>query len=141
MRNMQIKIFTLPVISDDKDTEELNHFLRAHKIIDVRRELVQTRDNSYWSFCVTYMPDSRVTAEVEKAIQSNRQGRIDYKEVLDSDAFERFARMRRLRKQIAEEEAIPAYAVFTDAELSEMAKLEVLDIANMQKIPGVDLTA
>ena len=56
---MQIKIFTIPVVADDKDMEKLNHFLRSNKVIDVRRELVQTRENSYWSFCVTYMPDCR----------------------------------------------------------------------------------
>ena len=36
---MQIKIFTIPVIADDNDVDELNRFLRSHKIIDVRREL------------------------------------------------------------------------------------------------------
>ena len=43
--------------------------------------------------------------------------------------------MRKLRKQIAESEAVPAYAVFTDAELAEMAKLEVLDTASIQNMP------
>lgn len=133
---MQIKIFTIPVIADEKDVEELNHFLRSQKIIDVRRELTQSNGNSCWTFCVTYMPEHRQQS-TDTVRNGSRQTKIDYKEVLNNDTFERFSRMRKLRKQIAESEAVPAYAVFTDAELAEMAKLEVLDTASIQKIPGI----
>ena len=34
---MQIKIFTFPLLPDAKDVEELNHFLRANKVIDIRK--------------------------------------------------------------------------------------------------------
>ena len=30
---MQIKFFTIPVVVDECDVEELNHFLRSHKIV------------------------------------------------------------------------------------------------------------
>ena len=30
---MQIRFFTIPVVADERDLEELNHFLRSHKII------------------------------------------------------------------------------------------------------------
>ena len=36
---MQIKIFNIPIGAEDTQMEELNHFLRANKIIDVKREL------------------------------------------------------------------------------------------------------
>ena len=36
---MQIQILTLPLLPDPSQLEELNHFLRSHKIIDVRKEL------------------------------------------------------------------------------------------------------
>lgn len=132
---MQIKIFTIPVVADDRDVEELNLFLRSHKIIDVRRELTQANDNNCWTFCVTYLPETNIqpTAKTD----GKRADKIDYKEVLAPEVFERFARMRKLRKEIADSEAVPAYAVFTDAELAEIAKLDVLDTANMLKIPGI----
>lgn len=132
---MQIKIFTIPVIADERETEALNLFLRANKIVDVRRELTQSDGNSCWTFCITYMPDLHSAPIADKA--DNRSGKIDYKEVLDSDTFERFARLRKLRKEIADKEAVPAYAIFTDAELAEISKLEVLDTANMLKIQGI----
>ena len=130
---MQIKTFTLPVTAGDKELDELNHFLRSQRIVDVRRELVQSDGLSYWTFCITYMLNPR-SSLLESQGNAGRSTKTDYKEVLDSESFERFARMRKLRKEIADSEAIPAYAVFTDAELSEMAKLPVLDTAGMMKI-------
>lgn len=36
---MQIRIFTIPLGAEVSLVEELNHFLRANKVIDVKREL------------------------------------------------------------------------------------------------------
>ena len=104
-------------MADERDVEELNHFLRSHKIIDMKRELTTSNDNSCWTFCITYMPDNGLT---QQRSNDGKREKIDYKEVLEPASFERFAQMRRLRKDIAEREAVPAYAVFTDAELAEM---------------------
>lgn len=133
--NMQIKIFNLPIGADDSAIEEVNHFLRANKIIDVKRELAMIDGNSCWSFCITYMMQNRQGENY--AVRGTNGRKIDYKEILEVDAFARFSALRRLRKQIAEEEGIPAYAVFTDAELAEIAKLSVLRIDAMKKIPGI----
>ncbi len=133
---MQIKIITLPVLAEEAEQEELNVFLRSHKIVDVRRELAQSADGCYWTFCITFLPSVKSEGR-ERFSNGEKQSKIYYKDVLDSVSFERFSRMRRLRKEIAESEAIPAYAVFTDAELADMARLEVLDAANIVKIPGI----
>ena len=130
-KKMQIKIFNIHIGTEENMVEEMNHFLRAHKIIDIKKELGIFGNNSYWTFCITYMLDN-------KPIDSSRvNGKVDYKEMLDSETFERFTNLRKIRKQIAESEAVPAYAVFTDAELAEMAKLFPLTLAGIQKIPGI----
>ena len=134
---MQIKIFTIPVVADEKDVEELNHFLRSHKIIDVKREITQSNGNSCWTFCIIYMPQTSAASMTTSHGDNSRREKVDYKEKLEPAVFERFTRMRKLRKQIAESEAIPAYAVFTDAELAEMAMLETLSLTNIEKIPGI----
>ena len=132
---MQIKIFNIPIGADESLTEELNHFLRANKIVDIKKDLAMLDGNSCWTFCVTYIQSARpLDAE------SGRNGsasKVDYKEILDPETFLRFSNLRKVRKQIAESEAIPAYAVFTDAELSEMAKLGNLTIEAMSKISGI----
>lgn len=93
---MQIKIFTIPVVADERDVEDLNHFLRSHKVIDMKRELTTSNDNSCWTFCITYMPDS--SPSVQRSGEGKRE-KIDYKEVLEPAAFERFAQNFAVIKQ------------------------------------------
>ena len=45
--------------------------------------------------------------------------------------------MREIRKRLAKEEGVPAYAIFTDAEMAELAKIEILTPAAMRKVKGV----
>ena len=130
---MQIKIFTIPLGAEESMTDEMNHFLRANKIIDVKRELAVLNGNSCWSFCISYMLSSKPITDTPKSTN----GKIDYKEVLEPEAFERFSALRKIRKQIADKEAVPAYAVFTDAELAEMAKLTNISTESLLTIPGI----
>ena len=129
---MQIKIFTVPVISGEQISEELNRFLRSQKIVEIDKHIVTQGGNSYWSFCITYLPVAGAVAP-----DSDRREKVDYKKVLDERAFRIFTILRTLRKRIADREAIPAYAVFTDAELAEIAKIENPDAVKIRVIPGV----
>ena len=99
---IQIQIFTLPLLAENLQIEELNHFLRANKIIDVRKEIAMLNGNSVWSFCVTYMPNGSVQQS------GNKGGKIDYKEFLDEDTFNMFSLLRKARKVISENEKLPA---------------------------------
>jgi superfamily II DNA helicase RecQ len=56
---------------------------------------------------------------------------------LDADEFIRFARLRDLRRAIAQQEAIPAYAVFTDEELAGIAKLVEITVSSMGTVKGI----
>lgn len=132
---MQIKLFNIPIGAEDAEVETLNHFLRANKIIDIRRELAIYEGNSCWTFCVTYMLPNKPSS-TESGLHDNTK-RVDYKNVLEPDIFDKFSNLRKIRKQIAEREAIPAYAIFTDAELAEMARLDVLTAESIKKIPGI----
>lgn len=128
---IQINIFTLPLAPSLQQTEDLNHFLRSHKIIDIRKEMAIVDGNSVWTFCVSYMQESTSISPIAK------NAKTDYKELLDEATFDVFSRLRKIRKSIADEEAVPAYAIFTDAELAELAKLKTLSLEAMQSIPGI----
>ena len=52
---MQIKIFTIPLAAEEAASENLNHFLRSHQVVDLKKELAVLYGNSVWSFCVTYI--------------------------------------------------------------------------------------
>lgn len=81
---MQIKIFNIPIGADDSMVEDMNRFLRANKIIDIKKELAMLGSNSCWTFCITYMLDNKPADNVK----TNGGGKIDYTEVLDAESIE-----------------------------------------------------
>ena len=125
---MQVKIYSIPILGGEESTDELNQFLRSRKILRVDTRLVNHGQTAMWSFCITYLDQS--APEREKK-------RVDYREKLDKASFRRFSKMREIRKRIAQEEAIPAYAVFSDAEMAGLAQIEELTIASMKNVKGV----
>jgi superfamily II DNA helicase RecQ len=129
---MQIQIFNFPAFTSQYEIDEMNKFLRTNRIIDVEKHFVESPDGSFWTFCVRYIegPNHPVFERKEK---------IDYKSVLDEQTFSRFIRLRDIRKEIAEKDAVPAYAVFTDAELAEIAGLSELSFKNMLSVKGIGL--
>ena len=50
LSDMQIKIFTIPIAGDDAILKEMNLFLRAHKIVDVRKEMANVDGCASWTF-------------------------------------------------------------------------------------------
>lgn len=127
---MQIKLFTIPITGGAQLVEEMNVFLRSKKILQIKEHLVSTEaDGSHWCFSVRYVEDVNI-AERDRV-------RVDYKEVLGEDAFRRFAALREIRKKVAQDDSVPAYAVFTDGELAELAKLETLTLTGMKSVKGI----
>ncbi len=130
---MQIQIFSIPILGGENELNELNHFLRAHRVADMQKQLVQKGDMNYWTFCVTYLD---VIVNKPQELEP-RKGKVDYREILDEPVFARFCEMRKIRKQIAENEAIPPFAVFTDAELAEIAKQDTPSLQSIKNISGI----
>jgi hypothetical protein len=60
---------------------------------------------------------------------------VDYKEVMNEADFAVFSRLRDLRKVIAEKEAVPAYAIFTNEQLAAMVTGKVDRLCQAE--PGV----
>jgi len=129
---MQIKIFKIAIEPDESKLEEMNKFLRGNKIINIEQEFYNDNNCAYWCFCIKYLVDLKAKWQEDKS-----NNRIDYKEVLDEVTFSKFTKLREIRKEIAVSEAIPAYAVFTDKELAEIAKLRELTEHTMKKIEGI----
>jgi superfamily II DNA helicase RecQ len=128
---MQIKIFSLPVLGGERLTEDLNVFLRSKRILQVREHLVSTEgEGTFLCFIIRYIDD------VELA-ERERGGRVDYRELLDEASFKRFSALRQIRKKVAQDDAVPPYAVFTDQELAELARIELLSPEAMKKIKGI----
>lgn len=124
---MQIKIFTISIPGGEHINDEMNVFLRSKRVLQVDSEFVSNTKGIFWCFCIKYLDDV-VPFSKEK---------VDYRQVLDEESFRRFSRMREIRKQLAKDDGVPAYAVFTDEELSRMAAIEVLTPSSMKSIKGI----
>lgn len=129
---MRFHFFTIPALDPGAAAEELNLFLGAHRVSTVQRELVQDGASSYWSVCVT-----SVDGEVAAAPSQSRRARVDYREILEADEFGLYDRLRTLRKQQADAEGLPPFAVFTNEQLAEMVRRRVTTRAALAAIDGI----
>ena len=124
---MQIKIFTIPVLGGERINEEMNAFLRSRRILHVDQQLVHDSTGAFWSFSVRYLGQE----------PKSQKKKVDYREVLDTASFQRFSEMRKIRKELAQKEGIPAFAIFTDEELSNLAQMTSLTYQGMLQIKGI----
>lgn len=129
---MQIKLFLIPIPDSFGICQEMNVFLSQHKILEVDQKFFHNEKGAYWSFCVRYIVgNSLLLQKVGNKIKT------DYKEVLKPEEFKVFSILRECRKILAAEDAVPAYAVFTDEELSNIAKLSELKSSMLKTISGI----
>lgn len=126
---MQVKLFTIPITGVTEYNEELNVFLRANKIVEVEKQLIQNSNGAYWCIWITYLQQT-LTEKTAKE-------KTDYMKELDAATFAKFSRLRQIRKEIATAESVSAFVVFTDAELAEIAKLAKITPAKLRAIPGI----
>ncbi len=127
---MQIKLFTIPIGDSGSAQQEMNTFLKAHKILEIEQKLISNNNGANWCFCVRYIEQAFSPASGSKT-------KVDYRQVLDEPTFQKFSRLREIRKSVAATEGLSAYIVFTDEELAELAKLEEITIKSMLSIKGI----
>jgi len=128
---MQYKVFAIPVLGDAQSEADLNHFLMTHKIIQVDKELITQGGLAVWSFCVGYQTSNQAEQK------SSKKPRVDYKEILTEEEFTCFAALRELRKQEAEKEGVPVFALFTNEQLAAMVQTKVVSKHQLKAIEGI----
>lgn len=127
---MKYRFFTIPAHAPDAAQEELNRFCAGQRLVSVDKQFVQDAERSYWAFCVCYL-------DGQEGPKATAKGKIDYREVLNEQDFAVFARLRTLRKELADGEGIPAYAVLTNEQLAELVQRRVQSAAALREIAGV----
>ncbi|MDI9338897.1 MAG: HRDC domain-containing protein [Alphaproteobacteria bacterium] len=126
---MQIKLFTIPINNIEDFNTELNNFLKNNKIIDVEKHLITLKNNVFWCFSVSYIDSPQ--------FQPKQKEKIDYFNILNTQDFSIFSKIRAWRKEKSDIEKIPPYIIFTDAELAEIAKLPHINIETLKSIKGL----
>lgn len=123
---MQIATFFVPLAGDPRSIEVLNAFLRSHRVLKVDKAFA----DGGWCFCVEWIEGENTTGDWKRKV------RVDWKEKLAPEVFERFAKLRERRKKIAAEDGVPPYMVMTDAQMAEAAKPAALTPEVLRRIEG-----
>jgi superfamily II DNA helicase RecQ len=110
----------------------LNTFLRTQRIVKVTRQWCEAGRDSGWAFCIEYLEGG-----VAGAANENATAKVDYKTVLPPEQFEIFARLRALRKSLAEKEGQPVFAIFTNAQLAEISQKGCKTLSDLKEISGI----
>lgn len=130
---MQIRIFNIPITDTGELLTEMNHFMSGHKVLEVEQRFFQNEKGGCWSFCIRHLPVNSTL----RSTRNERRNKVDYKQILSEDEFSNFSILREIRKILASEDGVPAYAVFTDEELSGIVRQGPLTEKNMLAVPGI----
>jgi superfamily II DNA helicase RecQ len=133
---MAYKVFLIPARNFEWAESELNHFLKTHRVLSMQREWVNCGLESYWSVLVDYL-ETTVKKEAAGPVSHSARRGIDYKEVLSAEEFEVFAHLSLLRKEIATNDGIQLFSVFTNEQLAKIVQSRVATTEQLSKIPGV----
>jgi superfamily II DNA helicase RecQ len=131
---MRFCFFTIPIQAPDEAATELNQFLASHRILAIDRQFAADGANSAWAICVSFDDG---TGGATPRLPMGRRGKVDFKDVLSEPEFAVFARLRALRKETADAEGVPAYAVFTNDQLADMVQRRATSVAALREIAGV----
>jgi superfamily II DNA helicase RecQ len=133
---MAYRFFQVSVRDSGVAEEELNRFLRGHRVLSVDRRWVDLGTESYWSFCVDYLEPASTSGSSARP-SGEQRGKVDYREVLNPEQFAAFVKLRTLRQAISKEEAVPVYVVFTNEQLAAMVQKGAASKADLGRIDGV----
>jgi len=125
----QFQSFYISPFGESHVCDDLNLFLRSHRIVNVEKRLIDGERGTGWLFLVEY------GAELKPSGASSP--RIDYREVLTEQEYAMFEQRRNVRKAISEKQGVPVYTVFTNEQLAAMVKKPPTELKDIQALPGV----
>ena len=133
---MKYKFFKIPVSDPVSAETELNAFIAQHRISHIDSHFVADAANSFWLLCLTWVDSEATLAER----LPKRKNKIDYKEVLSETDFSLYAKLRDLRKELAEREGTPVYNLFTNEQLATIVQQRILTKSALLAVEGIGQT-
>jgi superfamily II DNA helicase RecQ len=137
--DLQIKFFSVPVGYESDVEQDMNQFLRHHKIVNIRKEFVCQSDQICWCYAVEYLSDSQKddTSANDKKKKKDDKPKIDYAEVLSPDDFAIYAKMRTWRKELADKKGEYAFTILTNAQMAQIAEKKIHTLQDLEKVSGI----
>jgi len=135
-----MRFFSVPALDPASAEAELNRLLAAGRVAGLERQFVAAGAASFWAVCVSLADGP---GPLPAALKAGAGRKLDYREVLSEADFAVFARLRDLRKTLAEAEGVPPYAVlppyavFTNEQLAALVTGRVHSVEAMARIEGI----
>jgi superfamily II DNA helicase RecQ len=129
---VKLRFFAVPMLDGDEESHELNRFLATSRVLHVERHFVSDGPRSAWAICVSYLDRGGRPAH-----EQGQGKRVDYREILSESDFAVYAKLRSLRKSMAENDGLPAYTLFTNEQLAAMVQKRVTSLKALEEVPGV----
>lgn len=134
---MRFHLFQYP-LPGTADLDDLNAFLAGHRVAAVQQHVVPTPAGAQLVFVVqTIEGAAAANAGGHRRAEQRSEGKIDYREVLSAPDFAQYSRLRDERRRIADQEGVPVYTVFSNAQLAEIVRRAVRTKAELLAIDGI----
>jgi superfamily II DNA helicase RecQ len=128
---MNFEFYRVGTGGDLEGSAALNKALAAGGIVSIRKEFVQNADASYWAFCIERVRGKEPTTATRKISES-----VDYKQLLTAEEFKVYSKLREVRKRLAAADAVPAFSIATNEQLSQIVKQRVASKSGFLQIEG-----
>ena len=128
---MKLRFFAVPMLDGEEESQELNRFLATNRVLLVERHFVSDGPRSAWAICVSYLDRGG-----RPAPEQGQGKRVDYREILSEFDFAVYAKLRSLRKSMAEKDGLPAYTFFTNEQLAAMVQQRATSLKAAGGDPG-----
>lgn len=129
---MPLAFFWIPACHPQAAQDELNRFLGSRRVLAVDRQFVANADGSAWSVAVDYEDGAAGSSAA-----GPDKARVDYREVLDPATFAVFAALRTKRKELAEQEGMPAYVIVTNEQMAQIARMRAVSLDDLKQVAGM----
>ena len=129
---MKTLFFQIPCAGGSAQAEELNRVLASERIVFTDRRFVADGANSFWAICIGVEGRAAFAKGGGKPAE-----KVDYRDILSPEDFAIYARLRDLRKQVAQRDGVPPYAVFTNDQLAAIVQQKASSKAAIGNIEGV----
>lgn len=127
----QFMTFFISPFSEPGASAELNNFLKAHRIINVEKRLIDGERGTGWVFLVEY-------SEFEGGKSAyTMSSKVDWRDVLNPAQFAVYDLLRKTRKEIGDKTKMPLYGIFSNEQLALMAQNPPTTKEAFVKIKGV----
>lgn len=131
---MKLKVFTLRIdpATGRFDDRELSEFVETCDVLSVHEQFFVHETAPTWALLVSYR-------ELVRAGEKDRTapGRTDWRSELAPDRQRLFDALRNWRNERAKREGRPAYVLFTNRQMAEIARRAPATLAALREIEGI----